>query len=117
MGDLDWTGAMTLPHALHDVLQPGIKLCVDLSQVGYIDALGASPLVGAVRRLRAAGGEMQLSYAAHMLAVVRRRSAFTQLCCVHPQETRTAATATTAKTAASKPHNLRATRSISTSAT
>jgi hypothetical protein len=36
-GDLDWLGATYLGRALHAVLQPGIKLCVDLRQVDHID--------------------------------------------------------------------------------
>jgi anti-anti-sigma factor len=60
LSDLDWVGASSLRHVLHDVLHPGIKLVIDLSQVDFIDAVGISAVVGSIRRVRAAGGTVEL---------------------------------------------------------
>jgi anti-anti-sigma factor len=60
-GDLDWMAAITLRHVVDDALQPGLDLVIDLGQVAHIDAVGISALVGSVRRVRAAGGEAQVS--------------------------------------------------------
>jgi hypothetical protein len=56
-GGLDWIGAVSLRHAIHDWLRPGLDLIIDLSRVDFIDAVGMSALVGCVRRVRAGGGE------------------------------------------------------------
>jgi anti-anti-sigma factor len=56
-GGLDWISAMSLRHAIHDSLRPGVDILIDLSQVDFIDAVGMSALVGCVRRVRAVGGE------------------------------------------------------------
>ena len=61
IGDLNWISATTLRHALHDTLQPGIPVVVDLSEVFTIDAVGMSALVGAVRRVRGLGGEIDIT--------------------------------------------------------
>ena len=59
-GGLDWIGAVSLRHALHDSLRPGVHIIIDLSRVDFIDAVGMSALVGSVRRVRAVGGEAQI---------------------------------------------------------
>ena len=59
-GGLDWIGAVSLRHALHDSLRPGVDIIIDLSRVDFIDAVGMSALVGSVRRVRAVGGEAQI---------------------------------------------------------
>jgi anti-anti-sigma factor len=56
-GGLDWVGAVSLRHAIHDSLRPGVDMIIDLSRVDFIDAVGMSALVGCVRRVRAVGGE------------------------------------------------------------
>jgi anti-anti-sigma factor len=53
-------GAVSLRHAIHDSLQPGVVIVIDLSRVDFIDAVGMSALVGSVRRVRAVGGEAQI---------------------------------------------------------
>lgn len=60
-GNLDWIGAMSLRHVVQDALRPGVQLVIDLSRVRSIDAVGVSALVGSVRRVRAVGGEVQIS--------------------------------------------------------
>jgi anti-anti-sigma factor len=59
-GDLDWIGAVSLRHAVHDWLRPGVDMIIDLSRVDFIDAVGMSALVGCVRRVRAGGGEARI---------------------------------------------------------
>jgi anti-anti-sigma factor len=59
-GGLDWIRAVSLRHAIHDSLRPGIDIIIDLSRVDFIDAVGMSALVGSVRRVRAVGGEAQI---------------------------------------------------------
>ena len=56
-GGLDWIGAVSLRHAIHDSLRPGVDILIDLSRVDFVDAVGMSALVGCVRRVRAVGGE------------------------------------------------------------
>jgi anti-anti-sigma factor len=56
-GGLDWIGAVSLRHAIHDWLRPGVDIIIDLSRVDFIDAVGLSALVGCVCRVRAVGGE------------------------------------------------------------
>jgi anti-anti-sigma factor len=59
-GGLDWNAAVSLRHAIHDSLRPGVAIIIDLSRVDFIDAVGMSALVGSVRRVRAVGGEAQI---------------------------------------------------------
>ena len=56
-GGLDWISAVSLRHAIHDSLRPGVDILIDLSRVDFIDAVGMSALLGCVRRVRAVGGE------------------------------------------------------------
>jgi anti-anti-sigma factor len=62
-GGLDWIGAISLRHAIHDSLRPGVDIIIDLSRVDFIDAVGMSALVGSVRRVRAVGGEARIDNA------------------------------------------------------
>jgi anti-anti-sigma factor len=59
-GGLDWIGAVSLRHAIHDSLRPGVHIIIDLSRVDFIDAVGMSAVVGSVRRVRAVGGEARI---------------------------------------------------------
>jgi anti-anti-sigma factor len=59
-GALDWIGAVSLRHAIHDSLRPGVDILIDLGRVDFIDAVGMSALVGSVRRVRAVGGAAQI---------------------------------------------------------
>jgi anti-anti-sigma factor len=59
-GGLDWIGAVSLRHAVHDWLRPGVDIIIDLSRVDFIDAVGMSALVGCARRVRAVGGEARI---------------------------------------------------------
>jgi anti-anti-sigma factor len=68
--DLDWIEAMSLRHILHDVLRPGSKVLIDMSQVDHIDAVGMSALVGSIRRVKAVAGKVELL---NIRAHVRRR--------------------------------------------
>jgi anti-sigma B factor antagonist len=60
LGDLDWVSAFSLRHAVHDLMEPGIEILIDLSRVESIDATGISALVGCARRVKAAGGTARI---------------------------------------------------------
>jgi anti-anti-sigma factor len=61
-GSLDWIAAVSLRHVIGDLLQPGVKLTIDLSRVEFIDAVGISAIVGSVRRVRAVGGRAHVCH-------------------------------------------------------
>lgn len=60
LGDLDWISARALRHAMHDVIQPGMRVELDLHDVMSIDAVGVSALLGSVRLIRSLGGEVRV---------------------------------------------------------
>jgi len=62
LGALDFQTATELRHGLAGILRPHLELVFDLSQVDYIDACGASALVGSVRRVRAMGGRSRVRH-------------------------------------------------------
>jgi anti-anti-sigma factor len=70
VGDLDWSNATALRHAVHSVLRPYVRLELDLQDVQSIDAVGLSALLGSVRLIRSLHGEVRVS---HMPSVVRSR--------------------------------------------
>ena len=75
-GRLDWIGAVSLRHAIHDSLQTGLHMIIDLSRVDFIDAVGTSALVGSVRRCpsgRRRSSHMQPLLAHPAATGVRRR--------------------------------------------
>ncbi len=53
--DLDWRTSVSLRHAVHDALRPGVRVLIDLSRVSYIDAVGLSAIAATLRRARAVG--------------------------------------------------------------
>jgi anti-anti-sigma factor len=69
-GSLDWIAAVSLRHAIGDLLRPGVEVIIDLSRVEFIDAVGISAIAGSVRRVRAVGGQTELR---GVSPVVRRR--------------------------------------------
>lgn len=60
-GAMDFGNATQLRHRIGEVLHPDLDLVFDLSQVEYVDAVGASALVGSTRRVRAIGGRARVS--------------------------------------------------------
>jgi anti-anti-sigma factor len=70
VGDLDWSNATALRHAVNSVLRPYVRVELDLQDVESIDAVGLSALVGSVRLIRSIPGEVRVS---HMPQVVRSR--------------------------------------------
>jgi anti-anti-sigma factor len=60
LGALDFEGATELRHQIAGIVRPDLELVFDLRQVDYIDAFGASVLVGSVRRVRAMGGRSRV---------------------------------------------------------
>lgn len=72
LSDLDWINAVSLLHAVQEMLQPRQRVLIDLSYVNYIDAAGMRTLVGSIRRVLAVDGEIELS---NPCLSVRRRLA------------------------------------------
>lgn len=66
-GDLDWIGAMSLRHVIDGWIKPGLTIVIDLGEVGGIDAVGVSALLGSVRRVNAFGGRAQVHNASFKL--------------------------------------------------
>jgi anti-anti-sigma factor len=60
-GTLDYNAATQLRHLVGGILSPDLNLVLDLSRVHHIDGVGASALVGSVRRVRAMGGRSRIS--------------------------------------------------------
>ena len=70
VGDLNWSNATALRHAVQDVFRPFVRLELDLQDVESIDAVGLSALVGSVRLIRSVAGEVRVT---HLPPVVRSR--------------------------------------------
>ena len=62
LGALDLEAASELRHRITAILRPELDLVLDLSHVDYIDAFGASALVGSLRRVRAMGGSPRVCH-------------------------------------------------------
>ena len=60
-GELDWANAVSLRRFISGALRPGTEVVIDLGDIGRIDAVGLSALVGSVRRVRASGGKARVS--------------------------------------------------------
>jgi anti-sigma B factor antagonist len=63
LADLDWHEATCLRDVVHDLLGPELDMVLDLHEVGFIDGVGISALVGCLRRVRVAGGTARISRA------------------------------------------------------
>lgn len=61
-GALDFEAAAELRHQIAEIDRPSLELVFDLSRVDYLDAFGASVLVGSLRRVRAMGGTARVSH-------------------------------------------------------
>ena len=59
-GDLDIATAPELRDCLAKVIGDGARIVVDLEAVGFLDSAGLGILVGALKRARTAGGELEL---------------------------------------------------------
>jgi anti-anti-sigma factor len=59
-GALDFQAATELRHQIAAIVRPDLELIFDLRRVDYIDAVGASVLVGSVRRVKAMGGRSRV---------------------------------------------------------
>ena len=62
LGALDLEAASEFRHRIAAILRPELDLVLDLSHVDYIDASGASALVGSLRRVRAMGGNPRVCH-------------------------------------------------------
>jgi anti-anti-sigma factor len=58
--DLDLEGSIGFRHAIASILKPGVNLVLNLSNVERIEAIGASAVVGSIRRVKAAGGTVRI---------------------------------------------------------
>ncbi len=63
LGALDLDAATRLRHLITAILRPGLDLVFDLSEVDRIDAVGASALVGSIRRVAAVEGRCRVRHA------------------------------------------------------
>lgn len=70
VGELDWSNATALRHAVHSLARPYVRVVIDLQDVESIDAVGLSALVGSVRLIRSIRGEVRVL---HMPRAVRSR--------------------------------------------
>ncbi|HEX4863151.1 MAG TPA: STAS domain-containing protein, partial [Acidimicrobiales bacterium] len=70
VGDLDWSNATALRHAVHSILRLHVRVELDLQDVESIDAAGLSALVGSVRLIRNIPGQVRVI---HMPPAVRSR--------------------------------------------
>ncbi|MDY7104003.1 MAG: STAS domain-containing protein [Actinomycetota bacterium] len=59
-GDLDLASAPALRAAIIGAVEPGRDLTIDLSAVDLVDSTGIGCLIGALRRVRQAGGDVAL---------------------------------------------------------
>ena len=59
-GDLDSAHTVVLQRTIHDLLEPGIDLTVDLGRVPFVGSAGLTVLAGTARRVRQAGGSMNV---------------------------------------------------------
>ena len=62
-GEVDVATAPQLREALHQVIDQGAtRLRIDLAEVGFIDSAGLGVLIGVLKRVREAGGEIELAH-------------------------------------------------------
>lgn len=61
IGDLDWSNAGALGHAVHNVLTPFVRVEIDLEHVVSVDAVGITRLLRSVRLIRSIAGEVQVT--------------------------------------------------------
>lgn len=59
-GDVDMATAPQLRAAIIGAVEPGSDLTIDLAAVDLLDSTGIGCLIGALRRVRQAGGEVTL---------------------------------------------------------
>jgi anti-sigma B factor antagonist len=60
-GDVDLGTAPRLRHRLNRLLDDGASVVLDMRDLDFIDSTGLGVLVGALRRVRSAGGEIRLA--------------------------------------------------------
>jgi anti-sigma B factor antagonist len=62
-GEVDVATAPQLREALHQAIDEGAtRLRIDLAEVGFIDSAGLGVLIGVLKRIREAGGEIDLAH-------------------------------------------------------
>ena len=73
-GELDRDGAERLRAQLHDAMQPGAVITLDLSRVTHLSQAALAVLVQAHRRLRDSGGSLLLTQVSEPVVRVLRIS-------------------------------------------
>jgi anti-anti-sigma factor len=62
-GDIDLASSMHIRRLIAGLVEPGLRMVIDLQHVSFVDPVGLSALVGAVRRVQAAGATMSFKNA------------------------------------------------------
>ena len=84
-GEIDVYTAPTLREELSSLLDGDhINLVVDLTGVSFMDSTGLGVLVGTLKRVRAAGGDLRLVIDQERILKVFRITALTQVFAIHP---------------------------------
>lgn len=79
-GEIDVATADTLRERLNALVdRQQVDLVVDLRQVGFMDSTGLGLLVGTLKRVRTAGGRLQLVIDSERLLMVFRITALEQV--------------------------------------
>jgi anti-sigma B factor antagonist len=85
-GELDFEGAPNLRLALIEAIDenPGRRVVVDLEGVDFIDSAGLGVLVGGLKRVRAAKGELVLVATGRSVVRVLELTGLTRVFEIHP---------------------------------
>jgi anti-sigma B factor antagonist len=85
-GELDFDGAPSLRLALIEAIDenPGRRVVVDLEGVDFIDSAGLGVLVGGLKRVRAADGELVLVATGRSVVRVLELTGLTRVFEIHP---------------------------------
>jgi len=83
-GEIDVYTAPLLREELASLIDAGnLELVVDLTGVGFMDSTGLGVLVGALKKVRTAGGDLQLVISSEKVLKVFRITALTQVFTIH----------------------------------
>jgi anti-sigma B factor antagonist len=84
-GELDTRTSTGIRDTLTDLVQHGrARLIVDLAQVPYVDSSGLGALVAAMKRARAAGGDLRLCGARHEVKLILETTGLTKQISMDP---------------------------------
>ncbi|WP_225755043.1 STAS domain-containing protein [Actinotalea sp. Marseille-Q4924] len=84
-GEIDVYTAPALREELSSLIDAeSTNLVVDLTQVSFMDSTGLGVLVGALKKVRTLGGDLQLVISQEKILKVFRITALTQVFTIHP---------------------------------